>query len=65
MRQITLLLCFFLFSYTLYAQDDCGTPDISEEEYMEIPWYGDSTYLDNFHDSLMQAVGAGLLNLLS
>jgi hypothetical protein len=47
-----------VISYTPAATADsysCGTPDPSEEEYMDIPWYGDENYLNNFYDSLEYA----------
>ncbi|MBX2964846.1 MAG: hypothetical protein KF845_01785 [Cyclobacteriaceae bacterium] len=49
---VLLLPCLAL---PLFAQNnECGTPDISEEEYMALPWYGDEddTFLTNFYDSL-------------
>jgi hypothetical protein len=35
----------------------CATPDISEQKYMSLPWYGNETYLDTFYDSLQTAMG--------
>jgi hypothetical protein len=58
--QITLVL--FCTTITTFAQqvNECGTPDISEEEFMALPWYGDEddSFLNNFYDSLEAAMGS-------
>jgi hypothetical protein len=58
----TLLLIFV--SVEAFSQiNECGTPDISENEYMALPWYGDEddAFLDNFYDSLQVAMGGSPL----
>ncbi|EMR04244.1 T9SS type A sorting domain-containing protein [Cesiribacter andamanensis] len=48
---LTGLLC--LYSQISIAQtEECTTPDVSEQEYESIPWYGNPGYLDNMYDSL-------------
>ena len=34
---------------------ECATPDLSEERFKQLPWYGNETFLDNFYDSLQRA----------
>ncbi len=36
----------------------CETPDLTEQELMALPWYGNETFLPNYNDSLEQAHGA-------
>ncbi|MBX2964848.1 MAG: zinc-dependent metalloprotease [Cyclobacteriaceae bacterium] len=61
MKKILLLVLLVQYvAFTLPAQNnECGTPDISENEYMALPWYGDEddTFLNNFYDSLENAMG--------
>ncbi|MBX2964844.1 MAG: hypothetical protein KF845_01775 [Cyclobacteriaceae bacterium] len=56
MKKILLLVLLVQYvAFTLPAQNnECGTPDISEEESMALPWYGDEddTFLTNFYDTL-------------
>jgi hypothetical protein len=39
----------------LTGDGECATPDISEERFKQLPWYGNEAFLDNFYDSLQTA----------
>lgn len=39
----------------LTGDGECSTPDISEERFKQLPWYGNEAFLDNFYDSLQTA----------
>jgi hypothetical protein len=59
-RIFTITLALICTTITAFTQiNECGTPDLPENEYMALPWYGDEddTFLNNFYDSLQTAMG--------
>ncbi len=40
------------------AITECETPDLTEQELMALPWYGNETFLTHYNDSLEQAHNA-------
>lgn len=36
--------------------EGCGTTELTEEESMALPWYGNDAFLNNFYDSLVNAL---------
>ncbi len=56
MKRILLILTALVFigPASFSQTTECGTPDISETDYMALPWYGDEddSFLTNFYDSL-------------
>jgi hypothetical protein len=61
MKQSLLITLLLLLLHNIEARQ-CKTPDVSEAEYLAIPWYGNPDFLTNFYDSLENAFNSSNAN---
>lgn len=61
------LLLFYVLSLfpLIGVTQNYETPDISEEDYIGLPWYGDRYFLQNFYDSLANAQNNPALRIVN
>lgn len=52
MQKIILLLSIILITVSLYAQKQCGDADVDSATIMNLPWFANNTWLNNFVDSI-------------
>ncbi len=52
--KLKLIFIFFLVlaNSSSFAQDECGTEDITEKDFQALPWYGNNAFLEQYADSL-------------
>lgn len=56
---VLLLSLLALLTFGSARGQECGTPDLTQQAFEALPWYGDTLLLDQFYDSLTNVPPVG------